>query len=267
MATTNNRLRKLYLELLTLVDGITLPDFSLIGEDKFKYRNIWDDQIYNMIEGNSYSFAMPSVFLQVELGDCMLLGGGMRSYPNAIIRFKICHLLLNSENAMEQNLQIFEIRDAVVTGTQNANLSNCSSLIPFEDIQDFKHGNTYVYDVSYKTNFLDIKGSQFDIDTGIAFGYLVNPTLNLNLFKNWCSGVSYVEDVNVVVYRGSIYLCKTSNSDLEFVEANWEKINQWIPNTVFEIGDKTLFQSVAYECITDNEDSVFDISKWNKITR
>lgn len=245
----------------------SIPLLELYSDSlKFKYYNIWDDQIDEMICGESYSYSLPSIFLEVILGEPKMLGAGFTSYPECQFRFHIADMFLNKEDYMEQNTQVFEIRDSAKNILQNLNISYCSTFIPIEDKMDYKHGNVYKYILGFKTNFIDNAGS-VDYPGNATWGYLVNPTLNINIFKTWFGGIEYVQDVNVIVYRGDIYICSLSNSDLIFDVTKWLKITLWQPNLEFSLDSHCVYQSIVYKCTEANEDYTFDINKWLKITR
>ena len=85
---------------------------------------------------------------------------------------------------MEQNLAIFDIRDQVVSAFKNASISFCSDPILFEDEMDYKHGSVFKYKLSFKTNFVDSKGSIYDVDSENPRGIIGSFDTEIELDNN-----------------------------------------------------------------------------------
>lgn len=264
-----SRTAKIYTDLLDIVKSISNTDDPNRPSDYpyFVYCNVWDDQIDESILSENYAFNYPACFIEVDLGEGVQWMAGMSSYPDTIISFHIVGYLLDGGNDnMEQNLTIFEIKDLIKSKILGKNPSYCSSLQVCADKQDFKHKGVYKYVLSFRTNFIDKAGSDYDpLGRDQKFGYITDGTINLNSFKLWESGNDYTSGLNAISYRGSIYLCIISNSDDSFDEGKWELIPIWKPKNSYIVNDLVAFGSSIYECSTDNSDEVFNPSNWNKI--
>lgn len=296
-----SRLKQIHNEVLELIKSMSFPNRS---DKAFKYTNIWDNQVVEVLEqiNDSYSFRFPAIFFELDLGEARQLGGGFRSYPNCVFRYHICHELLDSQNGyMEQNLGVIDYRDLTISKVQNSSISFCSSMQSFEDKMDYKHKNVYRWVLGFKCNFIDDAGSDFDPNNGTTWGYLENPTLNINVFFSWVSGREYESNMtsslkfyvtqgglkfvasngayyitsdsegasgnyaNVVSYKGDVYICKQTNSDVEFDITKWEKIESWTPRSFIK-DEITAFYSGIYICLNPNNDAIFNETNWNKIT-
>lgn len=265
MATS--RIKQLHLDLLAAVNSLV----DSKGKKIFKYCNIWDNQIDEMILGSNYAFALPALFIEFIPGECKMMGMGMSQYPQTEITFHIVNQILDGNNdTMERNLPIFDLRDLVKAKFVGFGISFCSNLMCCYDKLDYKHGNTYKYLLSFNCNFIDSKGSGFDPDSGLVWGYLDNPTLNINIVHEWISGKFYnVADAiqgqfaNVVIYRGQIYQCSNPNFDIIFDSNNWFPVNLWTPRQ-YNYGDMVLYYSYVYSCVVPNNDTVFNSNNWIK---
>lgn len=228
----------------------------------FKYTNIWDDQIDEMIFGDGYAFNSPAAFIEFTLGKGTSLGMKFTSFQESMIRIHILSTVLNSENPkMEQNLEVFKLRDYVVTKLKNSNIPFCSSVALVEDKQDYKHKNTYVYVLGFLTNFIDSKGSLYDEDSGAIYDFIKG--FNINVLFGWQSGTHYFI-LNKIIYQGEVYICISENSDTEFKPDNWYKIQSWVP-AQYIVGNVVCFYSYIYICVIDNNDTDFDINKWTQV--
>lgn len=293
-----SRIKQIHSQLLDIITSIQVE-----GSNYFVYSNIFDDQIDEAIKGNTYSYAIPAIFVEIQFGEAKPLGQGYTSYPDTKILFHIYTTFLNDPNGgMERNLPVFDIRDTVVSVFNVfPNLQYCSTLQMYYDKPDYKHNNVYKYIVGFSTNFLDSKGSIYDSDNPSQWGYLKNPVVNLNLFKPWVTRTSYISNVsqletyideglqnvyinefgdiyitepsttllfcNVVSYGGQLYACLNSNSDTIFNPSNWILIESWLTKKNYKYGDFAVYANILYICISDNNDENFDINKWLTITR
>jgi hypothetical protein len=167
-----SRIKQVNLDILQIAKSIldnSKPKVKGLYPKLFNYINIYDSQIDEMIQttGNKgYSFRTPSFFIQITLGEAVPMMDNFTSYPNTILRFYLVNQLLNAGDDMEQNLQIFDIRDKFVNTFKNCSISWCSSPILYEDEMDYKHGSIYKYKVAFKTCFIDSIGSYLDPDSG-----------------------------------------------------------------------------------------------------
>lgn len=299
-----SRIKTVYTDCLSAIKSLTkINDKSGLTENVFKYCNVWNNQPYiqEKEKNESYPFKTPAVFVGFELGNAMQLAYNMTSYPEAELSFYIVHEYLNDIGGdMDKNLKVFELRDYIKTKFSSVSISFCSSLVINQEIQDFNHDNVYVYKISFKTNFIDSKGSVLDTDSGAVWGFLENPTLNVNVFIAWSCGRKYTSNIDsssifyqsssglryvssngayyitsdsgssegifasVVSLNGDVYVCLETNSDLVFDESKWFRIYGWTPKK-YQVGDISAFYSRIYKCKTENEDDLFNESNWEII--
>lgn len=294
---------KLYDIHIDLLNGIKSINPDNLPKQYFKYYNVWDNQIEKMISSKGYSFNTPAVFFEIIFEDVNVIGQGY-SKNNIKIYFHIVNSVLNTNpvesNAMERNLQIITPRDLIKNKFNlNKNLS-CNTLMVCGEKLDYKHDNLYHYIIEFKSSFIDSVGSEIDSGDTIK-GFLINPTLDLDIFFYWVSGKTYVSDLsdlvfyaqsgtgnlylsngglfyinsnstlksylfaNVVSYNNDIYICKITNSDTEFNLDNWIMVSLW-ENKSYSAGDFVAFQSDCYLCIIGKSTSVdFIESEWLKI--
>lgn len=79
----------------------------------------------------------------------------------------------------------------------------------------------------------------------------------------------------VVIYKGNLYRCLTSNTDATFTNSNWELIVQflslWQTNTAYSVGAVVLHDSKLYQCDTlhtsDASSFYNDRGLWTEISR
>lgn len=97
---------------------------------------------------------------------------------------------------------------------------------------------------------------------------------NSAYLHSWVSNEFY--DVGqVVVYKGNIFRCITSNNDVTFNNSNWELLvqflNEWQTSTTYSVGALVIYDSVIYQCNTlhTSHASSFDNdrSNWNEISK
>lgn len=174
-----SRKKQIYLDIQEIFKSIKDSKGIMI----FKYFNIWDNQIDEAILGKTYSFMTPAVFIEVNTGEGNTLGGGYTSYPKCEITLHIVDNFLNSDETLEQNLEVFDLRDISKSKLNRKTLSSCSALMNILDMEDFKHDNIYKYRLGFLTNFIDDKGSLYDTDAddSLTFDTLVNPTINISV--------------------------------------------------------------------------------------
>lgn len=186
----NSRIKQVFLDINNIAKSIsdkTQSTKNSVYPKLFKYVNIWDMQVDEMIQSDknkNYSFNTPSFFVEINLGTGVQWNINYTSYPDAVIKLYLINQVLNSGDNMEQNLKIFDIRDQVVSAFKNSEISWCSDIILFEDEMDYKHGSIYKYKLGFKTNFIDSKGSIYDVDSENPSGTIGNLDVNETLENN-----------------------------------------------------------------------------------
>lgn len=152
-------------------DGTTVP----------LYVAIWNDQIERKEKGDGYVYPTPAGFLEVQFSEGMTMGMGATSYE-VTVRIMLEHQHYNTEDTLDQDLIIFDVKDKVHRAMNMFKAPNCSPLCASNPAMDYNHDNTYLCVLEYRTHFIDYTGSMFDQDGGVYIeDTLTNPTINLNV--------------------------------------------------------------------------------------
>ena len=114
---------------------------------------IWNNQFDYIQEGASYTFSMPSCFVEVVpemFGD---LGSGNQGVDLDIN----IHLGMDFYNGanIDDNTNIFDLRDLLVKHLYGFKPTEGGVMIKVKEEQDFNHSNVYHYIVSYKIHYID----------------------------------------------------------------------------------------------------------------
>ena len=260
-----SRIKQIYLDCNTILLSMTKM-VSGKAVSIWSYINIYDNQIEEMMSGENYSFGTPACFVEFNPGDAKNGGLGITMYPDCVLTFHIIAQSLDGGgDTMEQNLDIYDLRDAVKLAFTNNKVSFCSALMSVVDKQDYKHNNIIKYSLSFKCNFIDNSSYVLFTKNPPVWGAISNGTINLGTYNEWISGYTY-SVFNLVMYDGIIYMCVTGNSDTVFTISNWERMNTWLPNTSYSVGDFVLWNQNLYQCSIANKDVLFIISNWTLIT-
>lgn len=144
---------------------------------------VWNNQIDSLLAGTGISFATPALFIELITNDsAKFLVGISRSY----VTWRI-HILHRQEDAgdgtFDQNLDVFDIRDAVKVKFTNYTQDNCAPLSFAGEEQDYNHNNVYHYIIDFTSAITDSKGSPLDPDSTEwqevdASGYNIDITID-----------------------------------------------------------------------------------------
>ncbi len=149
------------------------------------YARIWNNQLDNLQEGQSYSWPRPAAFVEiVSPATFEVIGLGFRS-ADIGIRIHIEHDFYNSEGTYSQDLTIFDLRDKIISAhNPDTNIQSglsqfcptaCGPLNCVSEYQDYNHGNLYHYICEFITNFTDSKGSVLDPNDGRYTEEVIDP--------------------------------------------------------------------------------------------
>lgn len=173
----------LFVDLLAQVRA-SIPEFNFV--------HIWNDQFSQIEEGSSYSFPFPNCFIEiVSPNNYEPIGRGYAS-GELLVRFHIGHEEYDAGGGnMEQNTNVFTLRNKVVNKFNNFQPIATSSLMRVNEQQDYAHTNIYHYIVDFKCSFIDSLGSweeQHATTIGIIHtlqpdGQVI-PAFTLGLFNN-----------------------------------------------------------------------------------
>lgn len=244
----------------------------ILTNSQFIYCAVFNDQIKQEESGKTFVFPKPAVLVEISSpsNGLQTLGSYGVTVHDFIFRFSIVHEQLNAEydgtagSGMDENLDVFDLRDTLKTLLTGFQPTNCSNLQYDSESQDYAHDNIYVYGISFRCSYVDTKGSPYDVDSNVWVDGQID-ILNLNTFVGWQSGKSYQENKQAVTYGGLIYLCANDNSDTVFTVANWLEVDAWQGNTSYVATNYVAYQNNIYQCSVDNSDATFDFDKWTKI--
>jgi len=144
--------------------GIASVFSSLITQIKtigtFQFVHIWNNQLQQLIDGDTYAFPFPNAFVEVITPNEYTAIGQGYSVGDLVIRIHIGHEEYDAGNGnFEENVNVFTYRDAIIKALNNFQPTSCSSMMKVGEQQDYTHTNIYHYMVDFKTAFVDSKGS------------------------------------------------------------------------------------------------------------
>ena len=184
-------------DIINKLKTLQLPNNA--GNSPGLYSAVWNEQLQRLEEGESYPFNLPAAFVELLMSNnYQQLGSGITASD---LTFRI-HLAMEQIDAgdgdLDQNLTIFEYRDAIVDLLTHFEPTACSMLMHVNNEQDYGHNNVYVYLIDFTCHFIDDKGSRYptnesadDTDLVVNAGY--NPVEIL--------GVTYSGTALAIKYR------------------------------------------------------------------
>src|ERR1041385_7129281 len=132
------------------------------------YARVWNNQVQYEDQGKLYDFPKPAGFLQVISPATYQVIG--QYYRNSDISFRI-HLVHEfydaGDGTFEQDLEIFDLRDAVIALLSGYTPTGCGPLNCMVETQDDVHTNIYHMMLDFVCNFTDSKGSPLDPDRNV----------------------------------------------------------------------------------------------------
>ena len=168
-------LSALYTSLLNRVKEIT----------QFQFVRIWNNQLQQLEDGETYAYPFPCAFVEILTpADYLPLGGGY-SVSDITIRIHIGHEEYDAGGGnLEQNFNVFTLRDLVVNKLNLFQPTAASSLMRSAELQDYVHTNVYHYQIDFRSAFVDDAGVQGGGVEGIITDIDFNPVAGVE------SGVS-----------------------------------------------------------------------------
>ena len=126
----------------------------------FQYVAIFNDQINRMEDGEgSPLFDTPACFVDIEPAPYLRLLGEL-STSDLIYRIRIVSKEYDAgDGTLDQNLAVFAIRNAVKESLSNFVPANSSMLQHTSEMQDPDHTAVYVWQMEFKSAFIDTIGS------------------------------------------------------------------------------------------------------------
>ena len=131
------------------------------------YARIWNNQIETERAGDSYVYPKPAAFVEVVSPVIFEeIGQNLRS-ADIGISIHLVHEYYNQDGTFEQDLQVFDLRDQIIAALSQFKPTGCGQLVSTGEQQDYDHDNIYHYIISFVCNFIDSKGSPYDLGRGI----------------------------------------------------------------------------------------------------
>jgi hypothetical protein len=125
----------------------------------FKFVHIWNNQLTQLEDGLTYAFPFPNCFVEILTPNdyTPVLRG--YSVGELIVRIHIGHEQYDAGGGnMEQNLDVFNLRNQVVNKLNNYQPIATSSLMKSSEGQDYVHTNVYHYTIDFRCAFIDSWG-------------------------------------------------------------------------------------------------------------
>lgn len=160
------------------------------------YTRIWNNQLAMLEGGETFDFPKPAFFVEIINGvQFDQIGTGFRS-ADLGFNIHIVHEFYDAGSGnFEDDLAVFDLRDQVVKALTNWRPTACGEMISTGESQDYDHNNLYHYVISFVCNFIDSKGSLYDVEAGnytdseppvdlalnVAFG--TEPVTDLKTYK------------------------------------------------------------------------------------
>jgi len=131
----------------TILDNEGLP--------VFKNRAVWNDNVNRILAGKSKSYWMPSVWVEMQLGKEINLGGKLNGYDITFI-FHIVHMELDAlDGTYDQNFNIFTYRDLIHKKFLSYTPVQCGAMRYAGEQQNYNHNNYYEYIIKYQSHYID----------------------------------------------------------------------------------------------------------------
>ena len=133
---------------------------------ELKYVRVFNNQFQYLEDGETYAFPFPCAFLEVLPQNYTPLLNGF-SQSDVDFRIHIGHEQYDSlDGNMEQNLDVFDLRNLVLQKLVLFKPSMCSELFVVNEEQDYTHTGVYHYIIDFRGGVIDKTASN-----------LIEPTL------------------------------------------------------------------------------------------
>ncbi len=137
-------MKEIYLNLIQLITSLTI----------FKEVMVYNAQV-DRIRAGLISFNTPTLFIEIRQYNTENLGRNINT-TDLSIRMHIVMTELDAGNGtLDQNLNIFQIRDTLNKLIINYTPPTCSAISYTNEFQEYKHTNLYHYVSYYKCHYFD----------------------------------------------------------------------------------------------------------------
>lgn len=132
--------------------------------------DVWNDQVKEEIDGETFAFPLPAYFLEIKNPENMVQLGRGVTQSNIDVDIHIMMDKLNNVDqglpdgggAISQNLDIFDLKAVVATALFGFKPAGGGIFYRTKREQDFKHTNVYHGVIGFKGAFIDTTGSYYD---------------------------------------------------------------------------------------------------------
>jgi hypothetical protein len=127
----------------------------------FQTVRVWNNQVEHERDGQYVAYAKPANFVEI-LTDVQWgpLGEGY-STADIGVKFHLIHEYMDDQAGnFEQDLAIFDLRDAVIKAFNLYAPPGCGRLMKVNEVQDMDHTNIYHYIIEFVCSFVDSKGAK-----------------------------------------------------------------------------------------------------------
>ncbi len=156
MAGIKNVIESLLTKLATI--QVTNQDGNTVS----LYAHVWNNHVDMEKSGAIEAYPKPAAF--IEIGSPVVyenIGVNCRGADLNII-LHLVHEFYNQDGTMEQDLEIFDLRDKVLAAITGFQPTACGPLVSTSETQDFDHDNVYHFILNFTCHFIDSKGSEYD---------------------------------------------------------------------------------------------------------
>jgi len=127
------------------------------------YVRIFNNQPKKKEQGKTEAYALPAAFVEVIKPSSYQQLLNQAASSDLVFTIHLEHWQADAgDGTMEQDLGIFDLRDAVIASLVGFKPTGCGHLMLTGEGQDYDHDNIYLYIVEFTTNFTDTKGSPYD---------------------------------------------------------------------------------------------------------
>lgn len=149
-------------DLMNLLQAIMVVNQD--GSTVNLFTRIWNNQVQYEKDGKLEAFPKPAAFVEVISPVAYhQLGGGFTA-ADLGFNIHIAHEYYNTDVTMEQDLEIFDLRDKIIAALSAAQLSGCGPLQFTAEQQEYDHDNLYHYIVSFVCHFINTTTSPYPPD-------------------------------------------------------------------------------------------------------
>lgn len=143
-----------------------LTTLQVINQDKQTvplFARMWNNQFKRLEAGELEAIPLPSAFVEKLNPDNYTRIGIGFDAADIIFRIHVGHWFVDAtDGTFEQDLAIYDLRDRVVALLSDYKPTGCGRMLRIAENQDYDYKRVNVYEIDFKTHFIDSKGSKYD---------------------------------------------------------------------------------------------------------